>query len=72
MIKFVLILHLCSGITGVCFDNHYIGELPDHYTCVKAGYIQAYKSCETLDKEEINQQKLAIRFECKELIIEKI
>ena len=72
MIKFVLILHLCSGITGVCFDNQYIGELPDHYTCVKAGYIQAYKSFETLDKEEINEQKLAIRFECKELKVEKI
>jgi|TARA_R110001592_G_scaffold88317_1_gene260137 hypothetical protein len=72
MIKFVLILHLCSGITGVCFDNQHIGELPDHYTCVKAGYIQAYKSFELLDKEEINQQKLAIRFECKELKVEKI
>ena len=71
MIKFILILHLCSTINGECFDSQYVGELPDHYTCVKAGYIQAYKSFETLDKEEINKQKLAIKFECKEIKLEK-
>ena len=53
-------------------DSQYVGELPDHYTCVKAGYVQAYKSFETLDKEEINEQKLAIRFECKEIKQEKV
>ena len=53
-------------------DSQYVGELPDHYTCVKAGYVEAYKSFETLDKEEINIKKLAIRFECKELTQEKI
>ena len=72
MIKFVLILHLCSTLSGKCLDSQYIGELPDHYSCVKAGYIQAFKSFETLDKEEINTSKLAVRFECKELKVEAI
>ena len=72
MIKFVLILHLCSTLSGECLDSQYVGELPDHYTCVKAGYVEAYKSFETLDKEEINEQKLAIRFECKEIKQEKV
>tara|TARA_B100000795_G_scaffold255733_1_gene227592 strand:- start:4 stop:120 length:117 start_codon:yes stop_codon:yes gene_type:complete len=36
------------------------------------GYAQAYTSLQTLDITDINERKLAIRFECKELIIEKI
>ena len=44
MIKFVLILHLCSTLSGECLDSQYVGELPDHYTCVKAGYVEAGES----------------------------
>jgi hypothetical protein len=36
------------------------------------GYVQAYTSLQTLDITDINERKLAIRFECKELTIEKI
>ena len=72
MIKFVLILHLCSSITGVCFENQTISQHDDHYSCVMNGYVQAYTSLKTLDITDINERKLAVRFECKELTIEKI
>ena len=72
MIKFILILHLCSSLTGECFDNQTLSEHDDHYSCVMNGYAQAYTSLQTLDITDINERKLAIRFECKELIIEKI
>jgi len=72
VIKFILILHLCSSLTGECFDNQTLSEHDDHYSCVMNGYAQAYTSLQTLDITDINERKLAIRFECKELIIEKI
>ena len=71
MIKFILILHLCSSLTGECFDNQTLSQHDDHYSCVMNGYAQAYTSLQTLDITDINERKLAIRFECKELVIEK-
>ena len=72
MIKFFLILHLCSTLSGECLDSQYVAEFNDHYTCVKNGYAQSYISLDTLDKEEINNKKLAVKFECKEIKQEKI
>ena len=72
MIKFILILHLCSSLTGECFDNQTLSQHDDHYSCVINGYVQAYTSLQTLDITDINERKLAVRFECKELTIEKI
>ena len=71
MIKFILILYLCSSITGECFTNRYVSEHTDHYSCVKNGYVQSYKTLNTLDIEDINLRKLAIKFECKEMKIEQ-
>ena len=73
MIKYVLILHLCSLITGTCLSNQTLGyEFDDHYSCVKAGYQQSFISLNSLDPEEINNSKLHVRFECREIRIEKI
>jgi len=44
-------------------------EFEDHYSCVRTGYHQAYKSLDLLTKEEINDSKLAVKIECKELKI---
>ena len=54
-----------STISGYQFENH--------YDCVNAGYgvsQQTFRNLEDLEewsKEYIEQQKIAIRFECKEL-----
>ena len=72
MIKFVLILHLCSSISGECFENQTIAEHDDYFSCVKNGYFQSYVSLSSLNVEDINKRKLAIRFECKELKVEKV
>ena len=71
MIKFVLIMHLCSQITGNCFSQKLgVSEYADYYSCVRDGYLQSYKSLDALPVEEINTSKLAVRFECIELKIE--
>jgi|TARA_R100001377_G_scaffold84428_1_gene67952 hypothetical protein len=71
--KFVLILHLCSYVTGNCFSDKVINiEYPDHYSCVRNGYIQSYKSLEALEVEDINENKTVVKFECKEIEIKQI
>ena len=75
MEKFILILHLCmfEGETPNCFTSQIMGyEFEDHYSCVRQGYISAHKSLDNLTVEEINNSKLAVRIECKEIKVENI
>ena len=41
-------------------------------TVILEGYKQSYSHLASLDKEEITKQKLAIRFNCKEIKTENI
>lgn len=73
MTKFILILHLCSFIgEPYCYDNQYVGEFKDYYSCAKMGYVKSYESLNSLTVESINDGKLAIKIECKEIKMEKI
>ena len=72
--KYILILHLCSMITGKCIDPFVPGfQFESHYDCALAGYSLSQKSLKALKDDEyyglerINKEKLAIRFECKGL-----
>ena len=69
MTKFVLILHLCLFIDEPkCISSQTIAfQFEDYYSCVRTGYHQAYKSMDAMTKEEINNSKIAIKIECKEL-----
>tara|TARA_R110000782_G_scaffold64863_1_gene132112 strand:+ start:87 stop:272 length:186 start_codon:yes stop_codon:yes gene_type:complete len=42
-------------------------QFKDHYSCVRAGYQSAYQSFSALKIKEINDSKLVIKIECKEL-----
>jgi hypothetical protein len=73
--KFILVLHLCSMLTGKCFDSSYPSyQFKTHYDCAIAGYAFSQESLKLLAQEEyyygldrINKERLAIRFECREL-----
>jgi hypothetical protein len=72
--KFILILHLCSMITGKCIDPYIPGyQFTTHYDCAIAGYALSQESLKRLKNDEyygldrINKEELAIRFECKKL-----
>jgi hypothetical protein len=47
-------------------------EFDNYYDCILAGYKQSHNHLATLDKEKINKEKLAIRFQCKEIKLENI
>ena len=72
--KYLLILYMCSMNTGQCPNSTISGyQFNSHYDCVNAGYAIAQKTYRTLkDLEEwdtnyINDNKIVVRFECKEL-----
>ena len=72
--KYVLILYLCSLSSGQCPEQKVTGYMfSSHYDCAIAGYIvsgQTYKNLVDDDYyglERINREKIAIKFECKEI-----
>lgn len=66
--KFILVLYLCSfAAQPVCDNGAIIGEYNDWFDCAAAGYKNSGIAFDQFNREEINQYKSAIRFECREL-----
>jgi|DEB0MinimDraft_3_1074331.scaffolds.fasta_scaffold40096_2 hypothetical protein len=66
--KFVLTLYLCSIITGQCNSHFTVGfEFDDHYECAATGYELAAKTIEKIDRETVNEGRLAVKFYCQEV-----
>jgi len=73
--KYVIILYLCSfsNLEPICYSEKIISlEFNNYYDCILEGYKQSYNHLASLDKEQITKEKLAIRFQCKEIKTEKI
>ena len=72
--KYVLILYMCSMITGQCPSSSISGyQFDNYYSCVDAGYAVAQQTFRNLPAIEdysldhINKNKNVIKFECKEV-----
>jgi len=73
--KYVIILYLCSfvNVQPVCYSEKIVGlEFDNYYDCILDGYKQSHNHLASLDREKIEKQKLAIRFQCKEIKLENI
>ena len=65
---------MCAMLSGKCPSSTYAGyQFENHYDCVNAGYAVAQSTFRNLEQTEefnrdyIEQSKLVIKFECKEL-----
>ena len=68
--KFILVLHLCSFINLTCpVANMTPYEFDNWHDCATKGYELSAETMKTLPKDKVNQEKLAIKFECKEVAI---
>jgi len=72
--KYLLVLYMCSMTTGECPNSSVSGyQFISHYDCVNAGYAIAQKTfrnlkeLEDLEQQYINEKKIVIKFECKEI-----
>ena len=65
---------MCSLSTGQCPNSSVSGyQFTSHYDCVNAGYAIAQKTfrnlkeLEEFEKDYINENKIVVKFECKEI-----
>lgn len=66
--KFLLVLHLCSVVTATCPNMMHPKKIYNSWDeCAIAGYELSLATFTKLNKNEVNQHKLAIKFECKEM-----
>tara|TARA_B110000858_G_C17750471_1_gene449401 strand:- start:924 stop:1166 length:243 start_codon:yes stop_codon:yes gene_type:complete len=72
--KYILILYMCSMTNGQCPSSSISSyQFTSHYDCTDAGYAIAQKTFRNLkelpewDIPDFEEQKIVIKFECKEL-----
>jgi|5B_taG_2_1085324.scaffolds.fasta_scaffold06577_11 hypothetical protein len=71
--KYALILYMCSMATQTCPDYTITGMyFNDHYQCALAGYKLSHNTMKELQPEDVNLDRLAIKFECKPYEIKDI
>tara|TARA_S200000501_G_scaffold266566_1_gene250320 strand:- start:296 stop:529 length:234 start_codon:yes stop_codon:yes gene_type:complete len=72
--KYILVLYMCSMINNSCPENTIAGyQFTTHFDCVNAGYAIAQSTFRNLqemeeyEREVIENKKLVIKFECREI-----
>jgi len=71
--KYILILYVCSFQTGMfCTDSHVVPlEFTTYQDCILQGYKSSHNTLKELYGDRIEEEKLAIKFHCKEIIGEQ-
>ena len=74
MIKYVLILHLCTYFgQAVCTSQKLLPyEFTSYHDCLTQGYIHSYKELMNMDKDKVEQEKIAIRFQCRQVDVPEV
>tara|TARA_R100001443_G_scaffold114806_1_gene131348 strand:- start:6952 stop:7176 length:225 start_codon:yes stop_codon:yes gene_type:complete len=73
--KYVIILYLCSfaNVPPSCFSERVVAlEFETYNACILEGYKQAYVHLENINDDKVEEEKLAIKFQCKEIKTENI
>jgi len=71
--KYILMLHVCSFLnnaTPVCTSTHVVPlEFSSYKDCILQGYKSSHNTLKELYGDRIEEEKLAIKFDCKEITI---
>ena len=69
--KYILMLHVCSFLnnaTPVCTATHIVPlEFSSYKDCILQGYKSSHNTLKELYGDRIEEEKLAIKFDCKDL-----
>ena len=69
--KYDLILHVCSFLNAdipVCTSTHLVPlQFENYKECILQGYKSSHNTLKELYGDRIEEEKLAIKFECKEV-----
>ena len=73
--KYILILYVCSFVNvskPICSESMVVGlEFDDYKDCILQGYKSSHNTLKELYGERIEEEKLAIKFDCKEIKVEE-
>lgn len=68
MIKYILILQICSLTAKDCIEPVRMFDPYDsHYECALAGYEHSIDAFKIIGKDVINQSKSQVQFYCEEI-----
>lgn len=71
--KYILVMIICSQIESSCYPPITLKkEFYSSYDCLQEGYMESQILLKELGKEQVNQNKIIIKFTCKENKTEKI
>jgi len=62
--KFILIMKICSALSGNCLPEHNGGVHDSWYDCAAAGSLNTLNAMAELGKEDVNKRKLFVTFKC--------
>ena len=63
--KILLIIYICSSVSNTCLPPFkYDGIFTDVQSCMLKGYQEGYNWTQKLGKEEINTNKVYVKFRC--------
>ena len=64
MIKFMLVMKVCSALTGNCLPEHNAGLHNSWYECATVGSLNTLSAMREIGELEVNNRKLFITFKC--------
>ena len=68
MMKFELVLILCSALYGDCKEPQIYPKIfNSHYDCATSGYLNSITSLQTLGPETVDKFRLQVAFNCNEV-----
>ena len=62
--KFILIMKICSALSGNCLPEHNGGVHDSWYDCAAAGTLNTLNAMSELGREDVNNRKLFVTFKC--------
>ena len=68
MIKFMLIMQICSLVEKECMPAFKHPHLYDsHYECATVGYLNSIKTMDEIGQDLVNSTKIHVQFACNEV-----
>ena len=55
---------MCSAVANQCLEPHKLKTYDSFYECMVAGYTESLNKTEEIGLEEINNNKIYIKFVC--------
>jgi len=64
MIKFLLVIKICSALDGDCIPEQAVGLYENWYECAKQGTVETQELMSIMGEKLINKNKLYVTFKC--------